>query len=149
MEREDVLRARASEVLRAASAERRAAERARDQSKGDLTRVLRATVEGLEALTDAIEGVQADLPAGVRDVLRLSARAAWERLQGAGVALDGAVGEPLDLARHRVTRTVAGSGRPGTVAALIAPGVTFEGTRIREAVVGVVGEGKGDGTGRD
>jgi molecular chaperone GrpE (heat shock protein) len=142
------LRARAAEVLRAASSSRRDSERAQLQSSSDLTRVALAAVEGLEALTDALDGLQAELPDTVRESVRLSARAAWERLEAAGIVLDGRVGEAVDLARHRVMKTVA-TGTPGTVAAVVTPGVTFAGTRVRDAVVWAVGEREGHGTHRD
>ena len=142
------LRARAAEVLRAASSSRRDSERAQLQSSSDLTRVALAAVEGLEALTDALDGLQAELPDTVRETVRLSSRAAWERLEAAGIVLDGRVGEPVDLARHRVMKTVA-TGPPGTVAAVITSGVTFAGARVRDAVVWVVGEREGHGTHRD
>ena len=45
-------------------------------------------------------------------------------------------------------KTVA-AGRPGTVAEVITPGVTFAGVRIRDAMVWVAGEGKGHGADRD
>jgi len=134
------LRERAADVLRAAAAERRAAQRAEEQSSADLARVVLAAVEGLESLTDALDGVQGELPPALRELLTLSARAAWERLEGAGVALDGRVGEPVELARHRVVKTVASEAAPGTVTAVIAPGVTFGGRRVRDALVWVAGE---------
>ena len=142
------LRVRAAEVLRAASSSRRDSERAQLQSSSDLTRVALAAVESLEALTDALDGLQAELPAAVRETVRLSSRAAWERLEAAGIVLDGRVGEPVDLARHRVMKTVA-KGTPGTVAAVVTPGVTFAGARVRDAVVWAVGEREGHGTHRD
>ena len=130
----DEVRARAAEVLRAASAGRRESERARQQSSGDLARVALAAVEGLESLTDALDGLADELPAGARELVRISARAAWERLEAAGIVLDGRVGEPVDLTRHRVMKTIA-QGVPGRVASVITPGVTFAGARVREAVV--------------
>jgi molecular chaperone GrpE (heat shock protein) len=133
------LRERASEVLRAATAGRREAERAQQQASGDLARLALAAVEALETVADTLEGVQDELPAGVRELVRLSSRAAWERLEAAGIVLDGRAGEPLDLARHRVLKTVAG-GPPGTVAAVITPGVVFAGTRVRDAVVASAAE---------
>ena len=145
----DQLRDRAAEVLRAASAERREAQRAQQQAAGDLSRVVLAAVEGLEALTDALDGVQNELPPALRDLLGLSASAAWERLEGAGVTLDGRVGEPVDLTRHRVAKTVPGEGAPGSVAAVVTPGVTFNGRRVRDALVWVAGERKVDGKNRD
>jgi len=144
------LRARAAEVLRSAADQRRAAERALQQRTDDLARVALAAVEGLETLTDALDGVRDEMPQGVRDLLRLSARAAWERLGAAGIALDGAVGEKVDLARHRVVKTVPPeAGAPGTVASVVTPGLTLGGTRLREALVWVVGERKGHGANRD
>jgi molecular chaperone GrpE (heat shock protein) len=142
------LRARAADVLRAVSLGRRDSERARQQSSSDLTRVALAAVEGLEALTEALDGLQAELPESARETLRLSARAAWERLEAAGIALDGRAGEPLDLSRHRVLKTVP-RGTPGTVAAVVTPGVTFAGARVRDAVVWAVGEPEGHATHRD
>jgi molecular chaperone GrpE (heat shock protein) len=141
------VRTRAAEVLRAAAAERRDSERARQQSAGDMARVVLAAVEGLETLTDALDGLGDELPDRARELVALSARAAWERLEGAGVVRDGRVGEPVDLSRHRVLKTVA-EGPPGTVAAVLTPGVTFAGTRIREAVVSVVDESRGHGADR-
>ena len=73
------VRARAADVLRAASASHRDSERARQQSSSDLARVALAAVEGLESLTDALSGLQAELPEGVRDVVHLSARASTSR----------------------------------------------------------------------
>jgi len=144
------LRARAADILRSASASRRDSERAQEKAAGALARVALAAVFGLEALTDALDALQADLPDGAREIVRLSSRAAWERLESAGIVLDGRVGEPLDLARHRVMKTVASAdGRPGTVSAVITPGVTFDGLRIRDALVWVVGERKGHGADRD
>jgi molecular chaperone GrpE len=135
------LRERAAAVLRTAAAERRQAQRAEEQAAGELARMVLAAVEGLEALTDAVDGVQDELPAPVRELLALSARAAWERLEGAGVTLDGRVGEAVDLARHRVAKTVpAGGAAAGTVAAVVTPGVTFNGRRMRDALVWVAGE---------
>jgi ABC-type transporter Mla subunit MlaD len=134
MESMQELRERAAEVLRAATAERREAEKVQRQAQADLAGVALAAVEALETLADALDGVQDELPAGVRDLVRLSTRAAWERLEAAGIVLDGRAGEPLDLGRHRVLKTVPGA-LPGTVAAVIAPGVRFAGTRVRDAVV--------------
>jgi molecular chaperone GrpE (heat shock protein) len=143
------VRGRAAEVLRAAAHGRRDAERALVQSEGDGARVALAAVEGLETLSETVAGVREDLPAGLRDVLDLAARASWERLEAAGIRLDGQAGEEVDLARHRVVKTVAAAGRPaGTVASVVTPGVTFQGRRVRDAVVCAV-EGKGHGAHRD
>jgi molecular chaperone GrpE (heat shock protein) len=134
MERIEHVRRRAAEVLKAASHAGRDARRALDACSQDLSQMALAAVEALETLGDAVSGVQGELAPGVATVLDLSARAAWERLEGAGIRLDGRVGEPVDLARHRVVKTVAG-GLPGTVASVVTPGVILQGRRIRDAVV--------------
>src|SRR5688572_15370283 len=100
------LRVRAAEVLRSAAADRREGERALQRCTSDLRRVVLAAVEGLETLADALEGLQAELPPDVRELVRISSQASWERLEAAGIVLDGRQGEPLDLARHRVLKTV-------------------------------------------
>jgi len=133
------VRHRAAEVLKAASRAHRDAERALGECASDLSQMALAAVEGLETLSEAVAGVQGDLPDSVKSVLDLSARAAWERLEAAGIRLDGRVGETVDLARHRVVKTVAGRAA-GTVASVVTPGVTLHGRRIRDAVVCVVGE---------
>jgi molecular chaperone GrpE (heat shock protein) len=130
----ELLRARASEVLRAATAERRAAERERQQARAELGRVALAAVEALETVADTLEGLRDELPANVRELVALSSKAAWERLEAAGITRDGREGEPLDLTRHRVLKTVAGA-RPGAVAAVLTPGITLGGARLRDAVV--------------
>jgi molecular chaperone GrpE (heat shock protein) len=134
MDHIEEVRGRAAEVLKAASRAQRETQRALDACSSDLSGMALAAVEGLETLSEAVAGVQAELPPGVAAVLDLSARAAWERLEAAGIVLDGTVGEPLDLSRHRVVKTAAG-GTPGTVAAVVTPGVILHGRRIRDAVV--------------
>jgi molecular chaperone GrpE (heat shock protein) len=87
-----------------------------------------AAVEALELLSDATEPYKEDLHP-VRE-------AAIERLQRAGIRFDGAVGEPVDLARHRVvkSRRRAGVTAP-VVSAVIRAGVTVGPVRVREAEV--------------
>jgi molecular chaperone GrpE (heat shock protein) len=128
------VRTRAAEVLKAASRSHREAARALAECAGDLSRMALAAVEGLETLSDAVSGLQGELPGPLQSALDLSARAAWERLEAAGIQLDGRIGEKIDLGRHRVLKTVAGRA-PGTVASVVTPGVTFQGKRIREAAV--------------
>jgi molecular chaperone GrpE (heat shock protein) len=143
------VRRRAAEVLRVAAHGRRDAERALQESETDAARVVLAAVEGLETLSETVAGVRGDLPPGLREVLDLAARASWERLEAAGIRLDGQAGESVDLSRHRVVKTVAAPGREaGTVASVVTPGVTFRGRRMRDAVVCAV-EGKGHGAHRD
>ncbi|HEX6739146.1 MAG TPA: hypothetical protein VF310_12780 [Vicinamibacteria bacterium] len=134
----DQVRRRAAEVLKAASHAHRDARRALDACSRDLSQMALAAVEALETLGDAVSGVEDDLPSAVRGVLELSARAAWERLEAAGIRLDGRPGEPVDLSRHRVVKTVS-AGIPGTVASVVTPGVTLQGQRIRDAVICAVG----------
>ena len=138
MEGIEQVRSRAAEVLKAASRTQREAQRALDDCAGELSRVVLAAVEGLEALADAVSALQGELPAPVQGALEASARAAWERLEASGIRLDGRIGEAVDLARHRVVKTLAGH-EPGKVASVVTPGVTFQGRRIRDAVV-CVGE---------
>jgi molecular chaperone GrpE (heat shock protein) len=137
------VRSRAAEALKAEAHAHRDAERARAECAGELARLALAAVEGLETLSDALSGLRGELPDPLRTTLDHSARAAWERLEAAGLKLDGRVGETVDLARHRVLKAVAGR-EPGTVASVVTPGVTFQGRRIREAVVWVTG-GSGGG----
>jgi molecular chaperone GrpE (heat shock protein) len=95
-----------------------------------------AAVEAQELLGDAVEQYGADLPADARRALEIIRLAAVERLERAGVRLDGAAGEALDLARHRVVKARR---RPGLAAARVAsvvrPGVSVGGARVREAEV--------------
>jgi molecular chaperone GrpE (heat shock protein) len=61
--------------------------------------------------------------------------AARQRLEQAGIRLDGAPGEPLDLARHRVVKSRrAAVGQP-TVRTVIRSGVTVGDVRVRPAEV--------------
>ena len=131
------VRSHAAEALKAEAHAHRDAERALAECTGELSRLALAAVEGLETLSDALSGLQGELPEALRSTLEVSTRAAWERLEAAGLQLDGRIGETLDLTRHRVLKAVAG-GAPGTVAAVVTPGVTFQGRRIREAVVWVI-----------
>jgi molecular chaperone GrpE (heat shock protein) len=102
-----------------------------------------AAVEAMELLSDAVEQYGADLPADARRELGLVREAALERLERAGVRLDGAVGEALDLSRHRVIKARR---RPDVaaprVAAVVRAGVRVGGDRVRDAEV-VVDEPEG------
>lgn len=144
------VRASAATVLREATLARREAERALQDRTNALGRVALAAVEALESLTDALAGLEDDLPEAVRETLRLCARAGWERLEAAGIVLDGRVGEPLDLSRHRVLKQVARPDAPAeTVVSVIAPGVTLDGTRVRAAAVWIAAGKEAHGPHRD
>jgi molecular chaperone GrpE (heat shock protein) len=95
-----------------------------------------AAVEAHELLGDAVAQYGADLPDETRQALDLVRQAAVERLERAGVHMDGAVGETLDLSRHRVlkTRRRAGLDWP-RVTTVVRAGVSVDGVRVRAAEV--------------
>jgi molecular chaperone GrpE (heat shock protein) len=95
-----------------------------------------AAVEAHELLADAVAQYGTELSEGARHALELVRQAAVERLERAGVRLDGAVGETLDLSRHRVlkARRRAGVDRP-RVATVVRAGVRVDGARVRPAEV--------------
>jgi molecular chaperone GrpE (heat shock protein) len=117
-------------LLRAATLQRREAEKALATATGDVGSVVLAAVESLETLADSIAAL--DVPEALRPTLRITEQAAWERLTAAGVELDGAPGEDVDLARHRVVKERGGR---DVVQDVLARGVTFRGRRIRVAMV--------------
>lgn len=95
-----------------------------------------AAAEAHELLADAVAQYGADLPDDARQAVDLVRQAAVERLERAGVRLDGAVGEALDLSRHRVlkTRRRAGLDRP-RVTTVVRAGISVDGVRVRAAEV--------------
>lgn len=131
----DALREKAAEILRAAVRETREAERALLVCSADQGALALASVESLEALADTVTALLPQMPEAVRSPLELAMRAAWERLQTAGVERDGAVGEPIDLERHRVIKVSSGRSGRQVVASVIAAGVLFKGRRVRVATV--------------
>ena len=138
MQQVEQVRTVGAQMLREIVQERRKSERALSRCSQDLTRLVLAGVEGLEMLGDTIEAFGGELTASSRDAVQVATQAAWERLRAAGVGLDGTVGEPVDLVRHRVARTrpVGTEGAPAAVVlAVMSPGITFAGARVREAVV--------------
>ncbi|MBI4819030.1 MAG: nucleotide exchange factor GrpE [Deltaproteobacteria bacterium] len=72
--------------------------------------------------------------------LKLLATQLEGTLERCGVTVDRATGIPFDAERHRVieTRKTSPGEAPGVVVAVIRPGYSFEGKRVREADV-VVG----------
>jgi molecular chaperone GrpE (heat shock protein) len=81
-------------------------------------------LEALEMLSDALDAQAND----VREAAR-------RRLEQAGVRLDGAPGEPLDLARHRVVMSRRAAVEQPTVRTVVRAGVTIGGVRVRPAEV--------------
>ncbi len=143
-------RTRAAEMLKGAVRERRATEQALGRSSHDATEVVRAAVEGLESLANTIEACLPQLDPATRQALAIARDSAWERLASAGIERDGTVGEPLDLARHRVARRRRVAGQPpGIVLDVLSTGIVHRGTRLREAVVCVSENGGDDGAHRD
>ncbi|HSB60897.1 MAG TPA: hypothetical protein VLI67_04215 [Vicinamibacteria bacterium] len=146
--------ARAREALRAVAHERRDAALAQAAAEKDAARVVGAAVEALETLEDTVGAYLDQLEPAARDAVRAAAESAWQGLEAAGVARDGAVGERVDLSRHRVVgrREVEDRPAPGgaRVLEVVAPGIVFRGSRVRPAVVvaGAPREG-GDAAGRD
>ena len=95
-----------------------------------------AAVEAQELLSDAVAQYGTELPSETRRALELIRRAAVERLERAGISLDGAVGETVDLARHRVVKAKRRAGLAAPqVAAVVRAGVSVGGARVRDAEV--------------
>ena len=95
-----------------------------------------AAVEAHELLADAVAQYGADLPEEARHALDLIRRAALERLERAGVRLDGAAGEALDLSRHRVLKARRRAGLEGPrVTTVVRAGISVAGARVRPAEV--------------
>jgi molecular chaperone GrpE (heat shock protein) len=95
-----------------------------------------AAVEAHELLADAVAQYGAELPDAARHALDLVRQTAVERLQRAGVLLDGAVGEPLELSRHRVLKARRRAGLDGPrVTTVVRAGISVDGVRVRPAEV--------------
>ena len=95
-----------------------------------------AAVEAHELLADAVAQYGADLSEEARHALDLIREAAVERLDRAGVRLDGAAGEALDLSRHRVLKARRRAGLDGPrVTTVVRAGISVDGARVRAAEV--------------
>jgi molecular chaperone GrpE (heat shock protein) len=91
-------------------------------------------------ITGMLDAYAAALPDEPADALRAGLNGAWERLEQTGVERDGAAGEALDTARHKVVKRRASEGvSAGRVLQVLSPGVLFRGTRVRDAAV-IVGK---------
>jgi hypothetical protein len=131
-----VARLRARELLRALSLERKRADAGSNRSRSDLKAVVIAAVEGIEGLVGiALASAEAESAEASR-ALSTAAQAAWERLELLGVVRDGAVGEALDVSRHKVVQRRALEGAAaGTVVQVLSPGIRFGNERLRDAAV--------------
>jgi molecular chaperone GrpE (heat shock protein) len=95
-----------------------------------------AAVEAHELLADAVAQYGADLSEEARHALDLIRQAAVERLERAGIRLDGTAGEALDLSRHRVLKARYRAGLDGPrVTTVVRAGISVDGARVRPAEV--------------
>ena len=78
----------------------REAAKARDACREDLARLAMAAVDGVETLAETAAAYLDQLPPESREAVGIAIRSAWERLESAGVSLDGVVGEALDGPRQ-------------------------------------------------
>ena len=95
-----------------------------------------AAVEAHELLADAVAQYGADLSEDARHALDRIRETAIQRLERAGVRLDGAEGEALDLSRHHVLKVRRRAGVAGTrVTTVVRAGISVAGERVRPAEV--------------
>jgi molecular chaperone GrpE (heat shock protein) len=145
-----VVRQQAQDLLRLLAAERKRADSHRQRSQAELHAVVLAAVEGIEALALLVQALGDALPEEPARSLRIAAEGAWERLELAGVVRDGALGESLDVARHKVVkRRTTDSVPPNTVVQVLSPGIVFAKERLREAAVVVSRREGGHAANRD
>lgn len=141
---------RARELVRGLARERQGAFASLNECRADLEAVALAAVEGLEALAGIAEAFADVLGSEPAVALDTALRGAWERLELAGVVRDGAVGERLDVARHKVVkRRPTAEVAPNTVVQVLSPGLVFRKARLREAAVVVSKAERGDAAYRD
>lgn len=114
---------RGREMFRSIAGTQRDTAKALAEERRRTKDVALGAVEALEMLSDALEGA---------DDVRAAAR---QRLEQAGIRLDGAPGEPLDLARHRVVKSRPAKVSGPTVRTVIRAGVTVGDVRVRAAEV--------------
>ncbi len=95
-----------------------------------------AAVEAQELLADAVAQYGAGLSEEARQALDRIREAAIERLERAGVRLDGTEGEALDLSRHHVLKVRRRAGLAGPrVSTVVRAGISVAGARVRPAEV--------------
>lgn len=141
-DRIEAARAAARDALRESVEARRESARARDESRSDLARLAVSAVEGVETLAETASAYLDALPSEAREAVSIAVQSAWERLESAGVSLDGEAGEEVDLGRHRVVKRLGPEGGGNDVVAeVVSRGVLFRGTRVRTAAVVAKREG--------
>ncbi len=144
------VRQRAQNLLRLLVADRKRALAHGQQSRSELKVVVLAAVEGIEALADLVLALGDALPPEAARSLRTAAEGAWERLELAGVLRDGAEGEALDVARHKVVKRRGSEAvPPNTVVQVLSPGIVFAKERLRDAAVVVSKREGGHAANRD
>lgn len=126
----------ARDALRRASGERLSFRRELAAVRSQGSEALLAAIEGLETVEFTAGALLRGVPEAAAETLRLASQGVREQLERSGIAFDGEVGEPVDLARHRVVRTeVAPAGNSGRVLKVLRQGVVFRGKRLRPAAV--------------
>ena len=143
-------RERARALVRALARERQALARGLQETRAELRTVVLAAVEGLEAIGGIVEALSTALPPESASALDTTTRAAWERLEAAGVVRDGTVGERVDVARHKVLeRRKSSNAAPDTVLQVVGAGIVYKQERLRDAAVVVSKAEKRDAAHRD
>jgi molecular chaperone GrpE (heat shock protein) len=135
-QRIEAARAAARDALRESAQARRESAKAGDEAREDLVRLAVSAVEGLETLAETAAGSLDALTPEAREAVGIAVQAAWERLESAGVSLDGEAGEAVDLSRHRVVKRLGpDGGGSDVVAEVVSRGILFKGARVRAAAV--------------
>ena len=117
-------------IMREHKKQRQALEREVERVWCALERVSVAFVETLEHLEGLLEADSSE------EAARFALRQAQERIEDAGIGLDGAYGEPFDPKRHRAIedRTTSERGEL-VVVSVLSHGITCAGRRFRPADV--------------
>jgi molecular chaperone GrpE len=146
----ELARERARELLRALVRDGKEAAAGLGRCRAEARAAVLAAVEGIEALAGVVQACADTLPAQAALALETAVRGAWERLEAAGLARDGAVGEAFDPKRHKlVKRRPAPGVAAGAVVQVLGAGVVFRGERLREAAVVVARAERSDAADRD
>lgn len=140
----DVL-SRARALARQWALERRALEQQLEQATARLDRVAVAAVEALEMFEGLADYAQSESGSDLARALQATVAAAGQRLEDAGIVLDGAAGEVFDPARHQAVHQIGDDDR---IAAVVNRGITCAGRRLRRAQV-VTGESQNGRTNRN
>lgn len=137
------IRHRTASMLKKLVAERRDTETELGRWRDDHGRLAIVVVEAMELLESLSESEAEDDAQGLRSSVRLMVDSVWERLPGAGVTIDGCVGESFDPSRHHcVERVSNGALGPNQVVRVEQRGIICHAERIRRARVVVNEKGK-------